>query len=71
MRTVVIVPDALLAEAREALGFESNSETVIHALSEIVRQSHAAELKALFGTITFESDPLEMRRKERERINQR
>jgi hypothetical protein len=50
------------------LGFESNTETVIHALSEIVRRARAAELKALFGTIRFECDPLEMRRKEREPI---
>jgi hypothetical protein len=69
MRTAVIVPDALLAEARAALGFESNTETVIHALSEIVRREHAAELKALFGTIAFEFDPTEMRRRERERLN--
>ena len=70
MRIAVSVPDELLTEARAALGLESNAETVVHALSEIVRRQRAAELKALFGTIRFESDPLAMRRKHREGLNE-
>ena len=65
MRTTLILPDALLDEARAALGFRSKTDTVIYALREVVRRSRAEELKALFGTIQFEFDPTELRRKDR------
>ena len=65
MRTTLHLPVALLEEARAALGFRSKTDTVVHALREIVRRSRAEELKALVGTIRFEFDPTELRRKER------
>lgn len=65
MRTTLILPDALLDEARAALGFRSKTDTVIYALREVVRRSRADELKALIGTIQFEFDPTELRRKDR------
>ena len=64
MRTTLILPDALLDEARAALGFRSKTDTVIYALREVVRRSRADELKALLGTIKFEFDPTELRRKD-------
>lgn len=67
MRTTLIIPPKLLDEARAALGFRSKTDTVVHALREVVRRSRADELKALLGTIQFEFDPTELRRKERER----
>jgi hypothetical protein len=68
MRTTLILPEELLEEARTALGFRSKTDTVIYALREIVRRSRAEELKAMIGTVRFEFDPTELRRKERERL---
>lgn len=65
MRTTLIIPDELLEEARTTLGFRSKTDTVVHALREVVRRGRADELKALLGTIQFEFDPTELRRKDR------
>jgi Arc/MetJ family transcription regulator len=67
MRTTLIIPEALLDEARAALGFRSKTDTVVHALREVVRRSRADDLKALFGTVRFEFDPTELRGKDRPR----
>ena len=67
MRTTLHLPVALLDEARTALGFRSKTDTVVHALREIVRRSRADELKALVGTVQFEFDPTDLRRKDRAR----
>ena len=68
MRTTLILPEELLEEARTALGFRSKTDTVVHALREIVRRSRAEELKAMMGKVQFEFDPTNLRRKERERL---
>ena len=65
MRTTLILPEALLDEARAALGFRSKTDTVVYALREVVRRSRADELKSLIGKIQFEFDPTELRRKDR------
>jgi Arc/MetJ family transcription regulator len=65
MRTTLILPEALLDEARAALGFRSKTDTVVYALREVVRRSRADELKALIGKIQFEFDPTELRKKDR------
>jgi Arc/MetJ family transcription regulator len=65
MRTTLILPDALLDEARATLGFRSKTDTVIYALREVVRRGRANELKAALRTVRFEFDPTELRRKER------
>lgn len=67
MRTTMYVPPDLLEEARRALGFRSKTDTVVHALREVVRRSRADELKKLVGTVEFEFDPAEVRKKERAR----
>jgi len=67
MRTTMYVPVELLEEARTALGFRSKTDTVVHALREVVRRSRADELKALIGKVEFEFDPSTLRRKERAR----
>ena len=61
----VLDPEALLDEARAALGFRSKTDTVVYALREVVRRSRADELKALIGKIQFEFDPTELRKKDR------
>ena len=68
MRTTLILPEELLEEARTALGFRSKTDTVVHALREIVRRSRAEQLKAMMGKVQFEFDPTNLRRKERERL---
>jgi Arc/MetJ family transcription regulator len=68
MRTTLILPEALLDEARAALGFRSKTDTVVYALREVVRRSRADELKALIGKIQFEFDPTELRKKDRSRL---
>ena len=67
MRTTLILPVALLEEARNALGFKSKTDTVIYALREVVRRNRADELKALVGRVRFEFDPAELRKKDRRR----
>jgi len=65
MRTTLLLPDALLEEARTALGFRSKTDTVVYALREVVRRSRVDDLKALIGKVQFEFDPAALRRKER------
>ena len=65
MRTTLILPEALLDEARAALGFRSKTDTVVYALREVVRRSRADELKSLIGKIQFEFDPTKLRKKDR------
>jgi len=62
MRTTLILPEALITEARETLGFTSKTDTVVYALREVVRRGRRDDLKALLGRVTFDLDPLEMRR---------
>ncbi len=67
MRTTLHLPVALLDEARTALGFRSKTDTVVYALREVVRRSRVDDLKALLGTVQFEFDPADLRKKERSR----
>ena len=71
MRTTLILPEALIDEARETLGFTSKTDTVVHALREVVRRGRRDDLKALLGRVTFDLDPAEMRRKDRRRRDRR
>jgi Arc/MetJ family transcription regulator len=67
MRTTLDLPEALMEQARTAVGFKSKTDTVIFALREIVRRQRIEELKALMGTIRFDFDPVDVRRKDRKR----
>jgi hypothetical protein len=67
MRTTLHLPVALLDEARTALGFKSKTDTVVYALREVVRRSRVDDLKALIGTVQFEFDPTDLRKKDRRR----
>jgi Arc/MetJ family transcription regulator len=71
MRTTLILPDELVDEARETLGFTSKTDTVVYALREIVRRGRRDDLVALMGRIKFDFDPGEMRAKERRRLDRR
>jgi Arc/MetJ family transcription regulator len=50
MRTSMILPPALVEEAREAAGLSSKTETVIYALRELIRRKRLEELKSMFGS---------------------
>lgn len=54
MRTTLDIPEALLEEARQALGFKSKTDTVVLALQELIRRRRIEELKSLFGAVKLE-----------------
>jgi hypothetical protein len=68
MRTTLDLPDGLVEEARDAIGFKSKTDTVIFALKEIVRRKQKDELKAFLTTMSFNSGPTEIRKKDRLRM---
>ena len=67
MRTTLELPDGIVDEARTALGFKSKTETVVHALREVIRRSRLDDLKSLLNTVELEYDPAEMRARDRSR----
>lgn len=67
MRTTLDLPETLIEEARTSLGFKSKTDTVIHALREVVRRHRSDELKALLGHVRFEFDPVDLRARDRQR----
>jgi Arc/MetJ family transcription regulator len=67
MRTTLDLPDGLVDEAREAIGFKSKTDTVVFALREIIRRKKKDELKDWITKFEFSDAPLESRRKSRER----
>jgi hypothetical protein len=71
MRTTLILPESLIDEARTTLGFTSKTDTVVYALREVVRRGRRDDLKALLGRVTFEIDPTEIRKKDRQRRDRR
>jgi Arc/MetJ family transcription regulator len=68
MRTTLDLPDALVKEARTALGFKSKTDTVVFALREVVRRGRLDELKDLMRRIEFDFDATELRKKDRARV---
>ena len=71
MRTTLILPEALVNEARDLLGFRSKTDTVVYALREVVRRGRRDELKGLFGRLRFDVDPTTLRKKDRGRRDRR
>jgi hypothetical protein len=68
MRTTLILPENLVETARDTLGFRSKTDTVVHALREVIRRGRNDELKSLIDRVSFEFDPTHLRRKERSRL---
>jgi Arc/MetJ family transcription regulator len=56
MRTTLILPDVLIDEARRATGLKSKTDTVIHALKEVIRRKRIDDLKSMFGTVDIQID---------------
>ncbi|OFW42975.1 MAG: hypothetical protein A3J29_21650 [Acidobacteria bacterium RIFCSPLOWO2_12_FULL_67_14b] len=56
MRTTLDLPDTLVEDARDVLGFKSKTDTVVYALREVVRRGRVEGLKALFGKVHIDLD---------------
>ena len=56
MRTTLDIPEKLMEEARQRLGFKSKTDTVVQALRDVVRRERLEELKSLLGSIDLELD---------------
>ena len=63
MRTTMNIPTALIEEARSALGYTSNTDTVVLALRELIRRRRLDELKQLLGRVRLDVDLAESRRR--------
>jgi Arc/MetJ family transcription regulator len=63
MRTTLDLPGELLEEARAALGFKSKTDTVVHALRDLVRRRRLDELKSLMGRVRLDVDVPRSRRR--------
>ena len=63
MRTALDLPESLIDEAREAMGFTSKTETIVHALREVVRRKRLDDLKRMFGTVNIDLDVAASRRR--------
>jgi Arc/MetJ family transcription regulator len=68
MRTTLDLPEGLVEEAREAIGFKSKTDTVVFALKEVVRRSQVQDLKKLITRLDYEFDPTLIRKKERSQL---
>jgi len=67
MRTTLDIPEPLIEEARQALGFKSKTDTVVLALRELVRRRRIDELKAMMGRVRLDIDLDKSRRRPRHR----
>lgn len=67
MRTTLDLPEALIEEARNLLGFKSKTDTVVVSLQELVRKRRVEELKSMLGKVKLEIDLPKSRRRPRRR----
>ncbi len=63
MRTTLDLPEDLLEEAKNILGYKSKTDTIIFSLKEIIRKKRIDELKALMGHIQLDIDLVSSRRR--------
>jgi hypothetical protein len=71
MRTTLDLPEGLVEEARDAIGFKSKTDTVVFALKEVIRRKYKDELKDFITKAEWTFDPGELRRKERRELDRR
>jgi Arc/MetJ family transcription regulator len=65
MRTTIDLPENLLEEARQLLGFKSKTDTIVVSLQELIRRKRIEELKKMAGSIKLEIDLDQSRRRKR------
>jgi hypothetical protein len=63
MRTTLDLPADLVEEAMAMLRFKSKTDTVVHALQELIRRRRLEELKGLAGRVPLEVDLKRSRRR--------
>ena len=63
MRTTLDLPEELMKEAQEALGFKSKTDVVIFSLQEIIRKKRIEELKGMMGKLHINIDIDKSRRR--------
>lgn len=56
MRTTLDLPEELVKEAQNLLGFKSKTDTIILSLQELIRRRRVEELKRMSGHIHLEID---------------
>jgi hypothetical protein len=67
MRTTLDIPEPLIEEARQLLGFKSKTDTVVLSLQELIRRKRIEELKEMMGKVRLEIDVPKSRRRPRSR----
>ena len=67
MRTTLDIPEPLIEEARQLLGFKSKTDTVVLSLQELIRRKRIEELKEMMGRVRLEIDVPRSRRRARSR----
>ena len=65
MRTTLDIPEPLLEEARQLLGFKSKTDTIVVSLQELIRRKRIDQLKAMMGHVKLEIDLPRSRRRSR------
>jgi hypothetical protein len=65
MRTTLDIPEALIEEARQLLGFKSKTDTIVVSLQELIRHKRIDQLKAMMGDVKLEIDLPRSRRRSR------
>ena len=63
MRTTLDLPESLLLEAQQVLGFKSKTDTIIQSLRELVRRDRNDQLRASLGTMKLDIDIPKSRRR--------
>ena len=63
MRTTLDLPEELIEEARQVLGFKSKTDTVVLALRELLRRRRLDQLKELMGSVRLQIDLPRSRRR--------
>ena len=67
MRTTIDIPEELIEEAKQLLGFKSKTDTIIVSLRELIRRKRVEELKSMAGGIHLELDLERSRRRNQKR----
>lgn len=63
MRTTLDLPEDLIKEAQEVLGFKSKTDVVIVSLQELIRRKKISELRSLAGKMEIDLDLAKSRRR--------
>ncbi len=63
MRTTLDLPEDLVNEAKNMLGYKSKTDTIVFALRELVRRQKRRDLVGMFGTVNIEVDLDKSRRR--------